>query len=274
MLLCHGYYIIYIFTPKLYYWLLYAVEIAALKICDTITSPLREMSHYLVKRGVDPKKFVYIPNCIGLDNYSSKESSSYKEWLSRSASGFSDLALKSEKIKIVYAGALDRDNIIEPILERVAYAFSTHYSLHIIGKGVAKDRLLKKYGNFSNIFFYGMLKSENVYHALKYADVAYMGLSDKPEFKYGIALNKMYEYMRASLPIIFYTSILENTVAFAQCGFVCDLRRDDSLDMALNTFSQLSPDEKAVLGRNGYSYLSKVHSYEVVKQQWSSLTEL
>ena len=85
--------------------------------------------------------------------------------------------------------------------------------------------------------------------------VAAMG--DYAVYRYGISLNKIYDYMLAARPIILAAPVDLNLVNLADAGI--GLRNVGACDIAdaMARMVELAPDDRAQLGRNAQRYVSR-----------------
>ena len=89
---------------------------------------------------------------------------------------------------------------------------------------IQKERLIlrSKAENISNVIFLNPVPKENMSFVLEKADVLIATLLDNPLYEKGISLNKIYDYLYASKPIIFGAKSFNNPVLEANAGIVVD----------------------------------------------------
>lgn len=254
------------------YSLFYSViEAISLKRADLITTPLSGFQKYLDHRGsVTPCSI--INNCISESNFSAPMSAAYTNLSTDIADGmYAPLtSARPGCINLVYAGSIDRDNDVETIIQSLSYLDHSIYSMHIIGDGPLKQYLSVKYSS-PNLHFYDQVQSINVYHLLLYADICLMALRFKPEFGYGVALNKTYEYMRASKPIVFACQTNSNPVSDSACGVTVPPSSPSLMAEAI--MSLIDQQQISRTGHNGYLSMINHYSESSVATQWRMLLQ-
>lgn len=109
------------------------------------------------------------------------------------------------KIKVCYVGILQDDRLLKEVCEEISK--NSNIELHIGGFGKYEEYIKELSNQYSNIFFYGQMKYDNVLDLENKCDILFATYNPEvPNHKYS-APNKVYEAMALGKPII----VCENT---------------------------------------------------------------
>lgn len=109
------------------------------------------------------------------------------------------------KIKVCYVGILQDDRLLKEVCEEISK--NSNIELHIGGFGKYEEYIKGLSNQYSNIFFYGQLKYDDVLDLENKCDILFATYNPEvPNHKYS-APNKVYEAMALGKPII----VCENT---------------------------------------------------------------
>jgi glycosyltransferase involved in cell wall biosynthesis len=219
------------------------------KKAKKIITLLPKANQYIEKLGIKKEKIVWISNGTNVSslNYVNK--------------------LDSQKFNVVYTGSIGIANDLD-ILVDVANVLKDEDKIHftIIGNGAMKQELISKTQkiNLKNITFLDPVPKNEVYDYLHSASLLYVGLKNLPLYKYGMSMNKIFDYMGVAKPILFVSDIDENIVNIAQCGFVVKNPNADKIADLIEKISKMPLSELEILGKNGYDYMNKNFSIKVL----------
>ena len=82
---------------------------------------------------------------------------------------------------------------------------------------------------------------------------------DSPLYKYGISLNKIYDYLAAARPVIFGCAAANNPVSAASAGIVVSPGNPSALADAIVEMERLPPADRHRMGLSGRSYVEREH---------------
>lgn len=232
-----------------------AMELFLYKKADKIIVLFDKAPNYVMGRGIDSGKIIYLPNGVDIKRYKEQEKNSDYEF----ENFFKE---NKEKFIVVYTGAHSVANYLESVLE-IAKEVKDEKNIHflLIGDGPDKENLMKlaKTYNLKNVTFLPAVQKEKIPSILKQSDAGIIALRDAPVYKWGISLNKMYDYMAAGLPIVMYTTLKDTVVEREKFGVVCDDL--NSIAEELRLLSE-NFESKAEMKINSIKYVSENHSWE------------
>ncbi|HQR74465.1 MAG: hypothetical protein B7X69_02240, partial [Sulfurovum sp. 39-42-12] len=223
---------------------------------DTIITVLPRAVEY-IKRYTDPQKVVWISN-----GFSCTETTLHEKKLS------------DEKFNILYAGTHGLANDLEVLIDTALYLrHETHLHFTLMGEGPRKRLLQEKAEAYhlNNITFLPMVQKSEVMDYLKSADLLYVGLKDLPLYRYGMSMNKIFEYMAAKKPVLFVSNIDDNLIISCNAGKVVKNYKVEEVAKTIQTFSKMLPKQREVYAKNGYECVQQHFSIEVLTDKMESV---
>ena len=210
-------------------------------------------------RGLDPAKWSHVPNGIALQDYSQKS-----EMPSSLALGIQNIKRKGLPL-IGYAGAHGVANALDTLLD-AAMLLRGKAEFILVGKGPEKERLLERIHKekIPNIHFLGSIPKQSVPAFLNSIDIAYIGWEPCELYKFGIAPNKLMDYMMAAKPIVHSVNAGNDLVADSNCGLSVPPNDPISIAGAIEKLIALPEEDLRTLGKNGEKFVRENHSYEIL----------
>ena len=252
--------------------LMQLAENYACKNCDALVSLLPKTKEHLVDHGLDPKKFNYIPNGICIDEYNSVDPlpSEHDQLLTR---------LKNENRNIIcYAGSHGIANALDFIVEAANLLREESCVFLLVGSGPEKSKLIDKANRLGltsqsnagvqNIYFLPAVPKKSLLSLLDRCDILYIGLQNKPLFRFGISPNKLFDYMMAGKPIIQSIKAGNDLVTENNCGISVAPEDAGLISMAVKEIAGMSNNEREKLGMNGRQYVISHHDYRFLANQF------
>ena len=230
----------------------------AYKHCDKVISLLPDvLPHMLEQRLGSEEKFVYIPNGIVLDDWDNPEELDPKH-----KTLFTKLRAENKTI-ILYIGGHAMSNALDQLLDAAKRIEADDVVFVLIGKGVEKkqlqDRAVKE--KISNVFFLPPVSKKQVPSALSEADALYIGASHCSLYRFGVSMNKIYDYMMAGKPILNGVVASNNEIQEADCGISFDSSKPDEIISAILCIKTMDKDRLRQLGNNGRSWVIENRDY-------------
>lgn len=111
---------------------------------------------------------------------------------------------------------------------------------------------------------YDQAPKKEILALLDAVDIGYISLRPEPLFRFGVSPNKLFDYMKAKLPIVFAVQSGNNPVSEAGCGISANPSNPHEVASALLRIAQLSSGERSEMGENGRSYVLSNHAYRVL----------
>lgn len=166
---------------------------------DAIVFSMEGGWQYIVEKGldkvVDMNKVYHINNGVDIDAFLKNR----REFI------VEDADLSDQKfIKLVYTGSVRRANNIDLVLDTAKLIDSSKIKFLIWGDGDQLERLKQRVINeeIHNVVFKGKVEKQFVPSIVSQADATFFVLEDSPLFRFGLSLNKSFEYLAAGKPLI------------------------------------------------------------------------
>lgn len=229
---------------------------------DVIASVLPDADKYIQERGFDTSKFVYVPNGIV------PESAQIQEIPNPQRDTLEALK-KQEKFIVMYAGGFKVANAVDDMIASAEY-FCENGVLVLVGDGQLKadfESYISE-NDIHNIVLLPSVPKAAVYSVLQYADCLFIAAKRTPLYRYGVSMNKLYDYMLASKPIIYAVESSNNPVEEANCGITVEAENPQAAADAINRLAAMLLQEREQMGKNGVDYVLKNHEYSVLAERF------
>lgn len=202
---------------------------------------------YIMSCGIPQEKIVWIPNGVDL---------SRSEGLNPSA--------PDGVFRVLYLGAHGQANALDVLIHAAKILQDRQYEdiqIVLIGDGPEKPRLMSMVQDLGlrNVEFRDPVPKKEVTKVLGEADVTVFILHDLPLYNYGVSLNKLFDYLAASKPLLLVGNPSNNPVDEAQCGFTIPPRNPQALAEAIIKMYRMSEEERKAMGQRGRRYVEEHH---------------
>jgi glycosyltransferase involved in cell wall biosynthesis len=215
---------------------------------ERIISLFPQAHEYMSRCGVPHEKIVWIPNGVDLSRF---DAPSVK-------------GTPGESFRIAYLGAHGRANALDVLIRAAKIVEERGYPeirFILMGAGPEKPRLmaLARELGLVNLEFRKPVPRSEVPDVLHEADATVCVLHDIPLYRYGISVNKLFDYLAAGKPLILAGSPSNNLVEEADCGLTCPSGNPHALAGSVIQLYQMAPEEREAMGRRGRHYVEKLH---------------
>jgi len=178
---------------------------------------------------------------------------------------------------VMYLGAHGQANALDVLIKGAKIVQNQGYrDIHfvLIGDGPEKPRLvaLANELGLENIEFRESVPKSSVSKVLCEAD-ALVAVVHPRFFTSGGSLNKLPDYMASGRPVIFTASAANNPVEEAHCGLTVPPENPQALAEAVIKLYQMSPEERAEMGKRGREYVEKYHDIRKLAAQLENLLQ-
>jgi glycosyltransferase involved in cell wall biosynthesis len=245
--------------------LVQAAEDYAYCHADVVVSMLPKVREYMESRGMAPHKLHIIPN--GIDPVEWQTDSpdlqgTAKEVLS---------ALKAKRLSIIgYAGGHGLANSLDTLIDSAKLMKGEEVAFVLVGDGPAKASLQQRVvtEELHNVRFIDPVRKDQVPALLQWFDMAYIGWRRQPLYRFGIAPNKLMDYMMAGRPILHAVEAGNDPVSESGCGISIPPEDPGAVVRAVKQIMIMSPEDRAVMGQCGRDYVMANHDYRVLAKRF------
>jgi glycosyltransferase involved in cell wall biosynthesis len=234
------------------------------KSYNFVVSLFESSKSYLVSKGMDANKFIYIPNGVDIRSNSIIEPNCCDETqtyinkiISKSKEGY---------LNVCYLGTHGKANALEYLIQAFNILKNYNIFLFMFGEGPDKKALmdLARKLKIDNIMFLGFIKKEAVFQLLNNFDFLYLGWRNKALYKHGISPNKIFDYMLSAKPVIQSINTAFDIVSEANCGITVEAENPQAIADAIIKLKNMSKEERDILGQNGKKYVLDKHNYRTL----------
>jgi glycosyltransferase involved in cell wall biosynthesis len=206
---------------------------------------------YIQYSGVDPTKIVWISNGVDLETFDYR------------------IPPDREPLSVVYFGAHGDANGLDYVLQAIARANIGRrppaLMFRFIGDGPRKGSLEALAGDLGLndvVRFEPPVPKAQIPDIAAQADAFILNVRDLPLYRYGISMNKLFDYLAAGRPIIFAGPAEDNPVAAAGAG-LC-VPGDDVAGMAaaMESLAVMPYEARVSMGQRGRAYVAQHYSFE------------
>lgn len=233
------------------------IEDRAYQKSDFVFSNLFNAVEHMKTRGLNEQKFHWIPNGISLPEVLNKEPLA-QEILEQ---------IPKNKFIVGYTGTLGVANAIDDLIE--AAKLVKHYpDIHfvLVGSGKERELLIAKANelHLNNITFIDAIPKKQIQSMLAEFDVCYIGWQKNSLYRFGIAPNKLPEYLFAAKPIIHAFSGKGDVVEQANAGLTIEAENPIAIQKAIENLYQLNAEQRKILGENGKNFVLQHLDYAMI----------
>jgi len=237
----------------------------AYRKADKVVSILPKALDYMVTRGLDPEKFIHIPNGIDIEEWQSLNTplpSQHQEAIEK---------LKREgKFLVCYAGSFGIANALDYFVESSVYLKDLPVALILVGQGPEKEKLQRyvEGNNLDNVIFLPSVPKRVIPKLLSIMNILYKGSKKCSLYKYGISPVKLMDYMMAGKPIIHAVEAGNDLVLESGCGISIPPEDPIAIADAIRKLIEMSPIERDEMGKRGREYVINNHDYRVLAKRF------
>ena len=240
-------------------------EDTAYRHADVVVSMLPKVHEHMASRGLDLAKLHLVPNGITLD-----------EW-SGTAPPLRDdvgLALRSAhaagRTVVGYAGSMGQPNALDNLLDAARILQDKPLHFVLVGDGHERERLAQRatVEGLANVSFLPPIPKAQIPSFLGGIDIAYIGWQRVPIYRFGIAPNKLMDYMMARCAVLHAVQAGNDPVGESGCGLTVLPDDPQAVAQGLLHLAALSPDERRSMGERGRAFVLAHHTYPVLARRF------
>ncbi|MES2757177.1 MAG: glycosyltransferase family 4 protein [Pseudomonadota bacterium] len=245
--------------------LLQAAENYACRHSNAVVSILPKVRDHLEAHGMAPDKLHLVPN--GTDP---------AEWLREvqplagpAADTLSALRRRGQFV-VGFAGSHGVANALDTYLDAAAMMLHEPVAFVLAGGGPEKARLQRRARDegLHNVVFINPVPKEHVPALLQFFDLAYIGLQRQPLFRFGVAPNKLIDYMMAARPVLYAIESGNDLVSESGCGVAVRAEDPAAVTQAIRGMLAMDPEQRQAMGQQGKKFVLENLTYPVLGQRF------
>lgn len=160
-----------------------------------------------------------------------------------------------DTFKVLYTGSIRKSNDLSILIdtaEKLRQLGRDSIKLILYGDGDERTMLeneAEKRG-LRNIVFKGKADKRSIPFILSKADLCLLHWKPSPIEKYGMSMNKQFDYFASGKPILANTKTAYDLIERFKCGIAQNITDADAYAEAICRFADMEPDERQTYGRN------------------------
>ena len=245
----------------------------ACRDADTVVSMLPCVAAHLQAHGLDLRKLHIVPNGIALDEWPGEGGGA---GVRLDAELSSELAMQLTALKaagrvvVGYAGSHGLPNALDVLLDAAALLRDLSVTFVLVGDGHEKLRLAQRVRDegLRHVQMFAPVPKAQIPALLARFDIAYIGWQRLPIYRFGIAPNKLMDYMMAARPVLHSVEAGNDPVAEAGCGLTVAPESAAAVADGVCALLACTSDECAAMGARGRAFVIAHHSYRVLAQHF------
>ncbi|WP_396267905.1 glycosyltransferase family 4 protein [Ideonella sp.] len=240
-------------------------EKTAYRDADVVVSMLPKVHDYMASRGLDLRKLHIVPNGISPDDWAAAP-----EALSPAVAAVLAQARAAGDAVVGYAGSMGLPNALDTLLDVAAQLRDAPIQFVWVGDGHERERLVARIQAeaLSKVHWCGPIPKGQIPSFLAALDVAYIGWQRVPIYRFGIAPNKLMDYMMAGVPVLHAVEAGNDPVAEAGAGLTTAPDDVPAIASAMQQLLACSPAERQAMGQRGRAFVQAHHTYPVLAQRF------
>lgn len=241
----------------------------AMKKADAVVSILPNVDDYMSERKIKPKQYHYIPNGISTDKLSTEPSEAAKKHIE-----FLQRYIDKGVFIAMYMGGFAEGNSLSEFV-KAAKLCDDNTIFVLIGSGTHKINLKRyaKLNGIENIFFLDRVSKDDVQSVLALADALYIGAKKSELYRYGVGMNKLFDYALSGKMIIYGIESKINPIADVGTSIEIEPDNAEAISKAIEKIKAMDKDKKISIGKKARTYAIENYSYEVLSKKFLDILE-
>jgi glycosyltransferase involved in cell wall biosynthesis len=249
-----------------YIRVLQAAEDWAYRNADVVVSILPNALEYMIGRGLEPRKFVHIPNGIPPCHADAPG----ENRLPRATMDLLERERARGRFLIGFAGTINPNMAVETLLSAAIPLRASGVSFFIAGDGSNAKRLRDRAECLAidNFHMLGRVPKASVQDFLSRMDALAIPWHRLPLYRFGVSPNKVFDYMLSGKPILQAGDASNDLLSEARCGFTVAPEDPEAFADAVLRLRALPAEERRLLGANGRRFVLEKHDCRVLARRF------
>jgi glycosyltransferase involved in cell wall biosynthesis len=245
-------------------------EDAAYRDADVVVSMLPKVQAHMASHGLDLRKLLVVPNGITPD-----------EWQGDAPPLRDDVAQAiadqraAGRTVVGYAGSMGLPNALDHLLDAARLLQAEPIAIVMVGDGHERARLARRVADegLARVTMLPPIPKAQIPSMLRNVDIAYIGWQRVPIYRFGIAPNKLMDYMMAGCAVLHSVEAGNDPVAEAGAGLTVPPESPSAVADGLRRLAATPPDGRRAMGERGRAFVLANHTYPVLAQRFLSAVQ-
>lgn len=240
-------------------------ENSAYRDADHVVSMLPKVHAHMAAHGLDLSKLAIVPNGITLDEWQGDPQPLRPDVAAALA------AARSDGGSVVgYAGAMGEPNSLDTLIDAAVLLRGENLQFVLVGDGHLRVRLQQRITELQlpRVSLWPPIPKLQVPAFLAAIDIAWIGWQRVPIYRFGIAPNKLMDYMMARVPVLHSVAAGNDPVAESGCGLTVAPQDPQALAAGLQRLAALPAEQRRAMGERGRHFVLAHHTYPVLARRF------
>lgn len=240
-------------------------EADAYRDADVVVSMLPCVQEHMAGRGLDLRKLHIVPNGFAPEEWQGTASPGGAP-LDAALTAHLDAERAAGRTVVGYAGSMGLPNALDVLLDAAARLKQAPLSFVLVGSGHEAARLAGRVQaeGLTRVRFFPPIPKAQIPALLARFDIAYIGWQRTPIYRFGIAPNKLIDYLMAGRAILHSVEAGNDPVAEAGAGLTVPPEDPQAVAQGLLQLAALPAAERAAMGDRGRAFAMAHHAYPVL----------
>jgi glycosyltransferase involved in cell wall biosynthesis len=237
----------------------------AYRDADVVVSMLPKVAGHMAAHGLDLRKLHIVPNGISPDDWAGEPAP-----LDAAIAAHVAAQKAQGRAVIGYAGSHGLPNALDVLLDAAALMRDEPVAFVLVGDGMEKARLAQRVAaeGLHNVALFAPVPKSQIPALLHQVDIAYIGWQRTPIYRFGIAPNKLMDYLMARCAVLHSVEAGNDPVAEAGCGVTVPPEDAPQVVRGLRELLAVGPDARRAMGERGRAFVLAHHSYPVLARRF------
>jgi glycosyltransferase involved in cell wall biosynthesis len=233
----------------------------AYRDADVVVSMLPKVHEHMAAHGLDLRKLHIVPNGFDPDEWAGEGAP-----LPPELSAHLQAQRDAGRVVLGYAGSMGRPNALDTLLDAARLLQGAPVAIVLVGSGHEAERLAERARaeGLSQVSFFPPIPKAQIPTLLRRFDIAYIGWQPTPIYRFGIAPNKLMDYMMAGCAVLHSVDAGNDPVADAGCGLTVPPGDAPAVAAGVRQLAALTAEQRAALGAKGRSFVLAEHAFPVL----------
>lgn len=240
-------------------------EADAYRDADVVVSMLPCVQEHMAGRGLDLRKLHIVPNGFAPEEWQGTASPGGAP-LDAALTAHLDADRAAGRTVVGYAGSMGLPNALDVLLDAAAQLKGAPLSFVLVGSGHEAARLAGRVQaeGLDRVRFFPPIPKAQIPALLARFDIAYIGWQRTPIYRFGIAPNKLIDYLMAGRVILHSVEAGNDPVVEAGAGLTVPPEDSQAVAAGLLRLAALPAADRAAMGERGRVFAMAHHAYPVL----------